>query len=283
MRDGIHYFYIPEWISCLRGVGGMVIVRNLNLKKLHWDPPADPGGPQGFPFAPKVFFSKSCSFQATFGKTAILSTLFWAQGPPLGSKLHWAPWPKSWICPWDHCSLSASDEGDERDMFWAVFCPKPFRIHSLYSAFCIHSKDFVRVWRTKWDREFQEGMVPSSPLLKMHLWAGKPPVSFHGFSWLKGHFGVWDLGTYSQITPETDHCPQTVIRAESTTLFSKNIWKCQKLSLWLRIDFQRLPTSTTSWTPTFVGRWYSNVRFQCSRIQGLDQQRLSEDKWISAV
>ncbi len=31
------------------------------------------------------------------GKPPVLS-IFWAQGPSLGSKLYWAPWPKSWIC-----------------------------------------------------------------------------------------------------------------------------------------------------------------------------------------
>ena len=33
------------------------------------------------------------------GKIPILSK-FWAQPPPLGSKLHWNPWPKSWIRAW---------------------------------------------------------------------------------------------------------------------------------------------------------------------------------------
>ena len=48
------------------------------------------------PIAPKIS-SKSCSFQAILkGKTPILSR-FWAQAPPLWSKLCWAPWPKSWI------------------------------------------------------------------------------------------------------------------------------------------------------------------------------------------
>ena len=48
---------------------------------------------------PPRFFWKSCSFQAIMSK-------FWAQGP-LGSKLSWPPWPKSWIRPcrpqWQAC------------------------------------------------------------------------------------------------------------------------------------------------------------------------------------
>ncbi len=39
------------------------------------------------------------------GKTLILSN-FWAQGPPLGSKIHWPPWPKSWIRAWETCTLN---------------------------------------------------------------------------------------------------------------------------------------------------------------------------------
>ncbi len=62
-----------------------------------------PGGPA--PLSPKSF-SKSCSFQAILGG----KSLFWAniglRTHPLGSKLHWAPWPKSWIRHWFHPSLS---------------------------------------------------------------------------------------------------------------------------------------------------------------------------------
>ncbi len=71
---------------------------------------ADPGGLWGPepPLPPRVFF-KWCSFQAILGKNPILSK-FWAQ-PPLGSKLCWPPWPKSWIraCRYRFRTLARGD------------------------------------------------------------------------------------------------------------------------------------------------------------------------------
>ena len=51
-----------------------------------------PGGP-GPPFAPQDFFQNHAVFRQFFGKTLILSK-FWAQAPPLGSKLCWTPLTK---------------------------------------------------------------------------------------------------------------------------------------------------------------------------------------------
>ena len=47
------------------------------------------------PSASKIFFMQFS------GNCSCLSKI-WAQGPPLGSKLRWAPWPKSWIAPADY-------------------------------------------------------------------------------------------------------------------------------------------------------------------------------------
>ncbi len=49
------------------------------------------------PPLPQDFFQNHAVFRQFQGKTPILSK-FWAQGPPpLGSKLQWPPWQKSWI------------------------------------------------------------------------------------------------------------------------------------------------------------------------------------------
>ena len=50
---------------------------------------ADPGGP----LAPKIFFSKSCSFQAILRGKPPFWAKFWLRAP-LGSKLRWAPLTK---------------------------------------------------------------------------------------------------------------------------------------------------------------------------------------------
>ena len=62
-------------------------------------PPADPGGP---PLPPR-FFPKSCSFWANLRKKLYFEQIL-GSGPPLGSKLCWSPWPKSWIRPWPSLS-----------------------------------------------------------------------------------------------------------------------------------------------------------------------------------
>ena len=70
-----------------------------NLWLFHWCiSVADPGGPWGPrpPFAPKIS-SKSSSFQAILNEKNHYFEQFLGSGPPLGSKLRWAPWPISWI------------------------------------------------------------------------------------------------------------------------------------------------------------------------------------------
>ena len=48
------------------------------------------------PFAPNIS-SKSCSFQAILRGKHLFWANFGLRAHPLGSKLCWAPWPKSWI------------------------------------------------------------------------------------------------------------------------------------------------------------------------------------------
>ena len=60
------------------------------------------------PLAPTIS-SKSCSFQAILRENPYFEHIL-GSGSPLGSKLHWAPWPKSWIHAWDSTVL---DQGHD--------------------------------------------------------------------------------------------------------------------------------------------------------------------------
>ncbi len=67
--------------------------------KMQTPTPADPG--QARPSLPtRGFFSKSCSFEAILRENSKFEQIVCSGPSPLGSKLRWPPWPKSWIRAW---------------------------------------------------------------------------------------------------------------------------------------------------------------------------------------
>ncbi len=106
-----------------------------NSKKHHSTPKSLRGSPQDF--------FKIMQFSGNFkGKPPILSK-FWAQGPlPLGSKLHWPPWPISWIRAWCHGVFCYTQRTRQRNTNqWILW--------NLVSHFFAHEMDDILLsWST---------------------------------------------------------------------------------------------------------------------------------------